>query len=68
MVDSVKKKKFKLIVVPREMKTFFCRIKHSLIFLKLKEKKLGFFYIEVNKYVMVAEVYTSHIFFKNIVA
>lgn len=68
MVDSVKKKKFKLIGVPREKKTFFCRITHSLIF--LKEKKFGFlyFYIKVNKYVMVAEVYTSHISFKNIVA
>lgn len=38
MVDSVKKKKkFKLIVVPREKKTFFCRITHSLIFVKRKE-------------------------------
>lgn len=42
MVDSVKKKKLKLIVVPREKKTFFCRIKHSLLF--LKEKKFGFLY------------------------
>ena len=68
MVDAETNKQ-EFLVVSRENRLLsFAFVELIIPFLFFLEKKRNYVYTQVSKYVMVTEVYTSHIGFNGIVA